>query len=707
MILAFDTETTPIPDRQKIRSRSGEEIAVSPIKVPDLVLGSVMDEGWDRPDVVDPEHLHDTLLGALNLNSHLVSHNFTFDYLVVTKAFPDLREPFLRAAEEGRLHDTLVLDWLGRLANGVFDRPVRNPVTGVWETPQAKVRSLDVLAQEYCGIILYKDPAIRLTYGQFLGRPLADLPVTHRRYAEDDARATLAVYCELRRRLLGLRAKNGLSEALQIRAALALADLDVRGVHVDRLLAARLAAQFEADLRPLQERLVGAGLGRWWPVPNTRRREPAPCGTPASDWRYGEGRLIRGRAPKSCSSYLEVADAAFSLNTSAIQRALAALPVNPDDPPPRRADGSISLDGKYWDSTILQGALHDWHLHEKVKKILATYLSVYSQTDVVFPHWRVLGPRSGRMAGAHPNIQNTPKRRAGIRALFVPSPGRVFVVADYSAQEMFTLCEVMLDMNIRGPLYKALTSGEDFHRLGAALVLGKDPEDVTKEERQAQKALHFGVPGGLGARKLAAYAWSGYGVDWTVEEAAARRKRFLDYYTDVATYLASLKVNTDTALRRSTGPDNGEIYWQARTGHRGRRVIREMINSTDPAVVDAGHRADRQLEVVLRSGRRRAHCRFTEGANTYFQGTAADVTKTAVWRAFRAGLQIVMVIHDEIVIESRPEHAADDAVLLEIAMKEAFRKICPRMGPYAGVEVKTGLDRWGPATDLQGKELTL
>lgn len=701
MLLAFDTETTLIPDRPKIRSRSGAEIATGPFVVPDLVLGSVArgPETW----LETPEGLADGLECKLRAGWELVGHNLVFDILVVCKRFPHLRPLFDIAAEEGRLHDTMYLDLLVGLAQGRYDRPIFDPAVRSWSVPDVRTRSLDTLAREYCGIVLDKDPAVRLSYGQFLGRPLAELPVAHRRYAEDDARATLAVYQALCRKVSEVRGRHNLSEGLQVRAALALSALDSRGVCVDRALAGRLAAEFEAQLQPLKERLVTAGLGRWKPRPKTRKTVKC-CGLycPADlyDWKLVDGKLERRRNLKTVGRW-DFAEADFSLNTAAIQAAVAAHE-DPDDPAPRRADGTISLNADHWEGACLPkeaGDLHDWLLHEKVKKILATYLSVYTQTERVYPQWHVVGARSGRMAASRPNLQNIPKRKAGIRALFVPAPGRVFVVADYSAQEMFTLCESMLSMGIIGPLYKALTSGEDFHRLGAGLVLGKDPKDVTKEERQAQKALHFGVPGGLGAKKLAAYAWSGYGVDWSVEEAGQRRQRFLDAYTDVAEFLRRLKTPQDTALRAATG--EGQDYWREKVGG-GWNVIKTMCCSTDPAIAGAGLDAERRLTVELGSGRQRGGCRFTEGANTYFQGPASDVTKTAVWKAYRAGLCVVMVVHDEIVIETNFPEAAGR--ILEKCMKDAFVEVCPRMGPYAGVEVKFPLTKWGPATTLEGKE---
>jgi DNA polymerase I-like protein with 3'-5' exonuclease and polymerase domains len=297
-----------------------------------------------------------------------------------------------------------------------------------------------------------------------------------------------------------------------------------------------------------------------------------------------------------------------------------------------------------------------------------------------------------------------PKHRFGIRALFVPAPGLVFTKADYAAQEMYTLCEAMIDRGIQGPLYEVLTSGQDIHRYAASLVLRKPMDQVTKEERQGQKALNFGVPGGLGPRKLAEYAHGLYGLAWTTEEAAARRQAFLDVFDDIEAYLQTMKRGQDFLLRKVSGL--GRRDWAEALETDDWNVIRAMSVHENPEIAQMGQEAERQLTIELPTGFRRANCRFTEGANCAFQGLAAAVTKEASWKAFRRGLDVVLVVHDEIVIQHPIGHTSKP-MWLEECMLDAFREVCPHVGQYAKVEVTAGIKRWGPATDGKGKLLDL
>lgn len=711
-VLSFDTETSLIEARTSLDGSSGGEqrsgkVLTSPWVTPRIALGSWAMAG--DAQVESPENLRVMVAGALINDAHLVCHNLPFDYGVMVEAFPELREPLLVAAAEGRLHDTKILDQLYGLAVGRYDRPKYDPVSKKWAQVELRPRSLDVLAQEYCGMVLNKDPNIRLAFGQFIGR-FQDVPADFKAYALQDAVATLRVFRELERRLEQIGAKNWLSEASQIRMSLVNRDLDGRGVHIDRRLASELRHRFVAMVEPLERQLEAAGLGRYRPVPKTTKSVPCTfvvaCAQKPKTWVLDvpTGKLMRFR-PLKKGGLLDQAEPAFSMDVKALQRAVGALPGAAEAP--RRADGTIGLEYDFWATKVppTELGLCVWLEHQKLQKVLSTYLNVYARVPHrIFPKWWELGARTGRESASCPSVQNVPKNKFGIRALFVPAPGLVFTKADYSAQEMYTLCEAMIDRQIQGPLYEVLTSGKDIHKYAASLVLRKPMDQVTKEERQGQKALNFGVPGGLGPKKLAEYAHQCYGVLWTEQEAADRRHSFLSAFDDIEAYLQSMKRGQDFLLRKVSGL--GRRDWAEALETDDWNVIRTMTLHANPEIAAMGQEAERQLTIELPTGFRRANCRFTEGANCAFQGLAAAVTKEAAWKAFRSGLEVVLVVHDEIVIQRRPDLPALDPIL-EHCMLSAFREVCPHVGQYAKVEVTPGIKRWGPATGGKGELLDL
>lgn len=405
---------------------------------------------------------------------------------------------------------------------------------------------------------------------------------------------------------------------------------------------------------------------------------------------------------------LEHARAVFQLSQKTLREELAKLEVR--NVPLSEKSKLLSLDYDFWVQHVPDSAtaLQKWLEYTKVTKIINTYLNLYSRCTRIYPRWNVLGARSGRMSASSPSVQNIPKTRYGIRALFVPDDSRhIFIRADYVAQEMFTLCEAMLGMGIDGPLHRILKSGDDIHTLAASIVLEKPKEKVTKDERQGQKVLNFGVPGGLGARSLAEYAFKNYGVRWDIPTARQRRDAFFRAFPDIRMYLEALQRPEVELLREIV--DEPTFYDILEEVDRSQyRYIREYLRNSPAIEYQAiAERLERSVPAVLPTGRVRRGCTFTETANTYFQGLASDVTKEACFNAWVARLDLRLVVHDELLIQARRSEYEGAALALRQAMEMAFRAVCPNLGPYARVEVSGPLERWGTLTDETGKEYTI
>ncbi|MBX6772473.1 MAG: bifunctional 3'-5' exonuclease/DNA polymerase [Chloroflexi bacterium] len=225
---------------------------------------------------------------------------------------------------------------------------------------------------------------------------------------------------------------------------------------------------------------------------------------------------------------------------------------------------------------------------------------VHPETGRIHADWHQIGADSGRMACTRPNLQNVPRSPA-YRACFKAPQGRVLVKADYSQIELRIAAEIAGDTR----MLDAYQRGEDLHALTARLVLGK--QDVTKADRQAAKALNFGLVYGMGAETLRQHAATGYGVTLTPDEAARFRSAFFRAYPGL------------------------------RAWHR--RQSEGAITTTTLA------------------GRKRFNVsRYTEKLNTPVQGTGADGLKAALallWetRDRCPSAVPVLVVHDEIVIE--------------------------------------------------------
>src|SRR3546814_1081388 len=106
-----------------------------------------------------------------------------------------------------------------------------------------------------------------------------------------------------------------------------------------------------------------------------------------------------------------------------------------------------------------------------------------------------------------------------LRPAFVPDPGHLVVEIDYTQFELraaafIARCE---------PMIEAYQRGDDLHRLMAAQITGKRPEDVTPDERQRAKASNFGLLYMQTPEGFQTYAETGYRVVPTPEQAHETR----------------------------------------------------------------------------------------------------------------------------------------------------------------------------------------
>jgi len=274
-------------------------------------------------------------------------------------------------------------------------------------------------------------------------------------------------------------------------------------------------------------------------------------------------------------------------------------------------------------------------LHMAVTSQLADF--IMPETGRIHATYHQIASPSGRFACTNPNIQQIP-REASVRNCIRPEPGNSYVVADYSQVELRVAAGLSKD-----PLMlKAYGEGGDLHRLTAAITMGKKPDQVTKAERQAAKAINFGLIYAMGPRGLQQSAQNSYGVTMTLEEAKTFRQRYFENYRGIQQWQKGLE---------KFGRQNG--YARTAAG-RIRSYTQEKM-------------------------------RITELFNTPVQGTAAEGLKSALcifWdKSRQAELEaaIVAIIHDEIIVEVRSDQADRAKQILETSMIEGIRWLVPNV----------------------------
>lgn len=111
------------------------------------------------------------------------------------------------------------------------------------------------------------------------------------------------------------------------------------------------------------------------------------------------------------------------------------------------------------------------------------------------------------------------------------------MVADFSQIELRVCAIVAEDETMQ----RAYREGVDLNRLTAATAAGITIEEVTSEQRQAAKAINFGLIYGMSAATLVSYFWASYRVRMTLDQAERFRRAFFDLYRGIARWHQAVK----------------------------------------------------------------------------------------------------------------------------------------------------------------------
>jgi DNA polymerase I len=295
---------------------------------------------------------------------------------------------------------------------------------------------------------------------------------------------------------------------------------------------------------------------------------------------------------------------------------------------------------------------------KKFAKLLSTYGSKYAAhvnpiTGRIHANFRLGGTVSGRLSCDSPNMQNLPRGK-DFRGLFSVPWGKMLLAADYGQIELRVAAllsgdEVMLE---------AYERGLDLHKKTGSEISGVPFEEVTKEQRQGAKAINFGLLYGQGAKGLADYARTSYGVEMTVSEAEKARKAFFRTYSGLA-------------------------QWQEKTARISK--LRQKVMTPGGRVRD-----------FIKSKRGYS---YTEAINTPIQGGAAEVMLAALvlLSDYLKGIdaKLVNIVHDEFVLEvDKGDQIA--MVAVQAAMEEGMLQIFPEASTRNLVEINSGFN-WAEA----------
>ncbi len=356
----------------------------------------------------------------------------------------------------------------------------------------------------------------------------------------------------------------------------------------------------------------------------------------------------------------------------AIQDRVAAAYANP----PTSAKGGISTDR----DTLSESGdplLERFARVSELEKLIQTYVPAVRQGETVpiNPKPNVL-VASGRTS--YGGVLQTLPRGHNVRDCFIPRPGFLFCSVDYGALELCTLAQCQLWISGSSALAEAINAGADTHALFACKMIGveyadfmrrlKSGDKQAKGYRQAAKAANFGFPGGMGPLKLV-LAQRKIGIRFCVvlEGATCGERKITEHRGLPCPPVCARCVELATSLR-----DQWFAQWPEMRG-----FFEYVKRATQGGEIEQ-----------FCSNRVRGGVGFCDGANTLFQGLAADGAKAALWEVTRRAyaepdsilynnLRVSVFVHDEILSEIRESHAHDVAEEKARIMREEMRKFTP------------------------------
>lgn len=652
-IIAFDCETYPILDS---------------LKAPPLVCLTHAERGKE-PDILDARAAVDWWIAALRDPSiYLVGHNTAYDVGVMLAACPESVPLVFEAYDAGRFFDTqnrqmLIDNARGRFGDGAAYNLAELAARYLKRDRSAAKKGADVW---------------RLRYNELADVPVVDWPEDARRYALDDAVDTLdvvyaqgrplTVWAGGRQAVVVRRDGTVVNESDQVRAALALQLMSIWGLRTDARAVVDLTDRLRAQSDALAVQLKAIGFLRPDGTEDKATVQRAVINALTIDATPEQRQLVADKVA-AARAHFEAYQAELvvsgerkkPLEWSSTRNTAAEVSAWVRDAKidlPLTDKGNIPTGVEILEE-ITSREIELLVEFKGVNKRLSTYCETMLRagSNPVCPGYNPF-VRSGRCSSSKPNVQNFP-RGGGERECFVPRAGKLFISSDYSTLELRSWAQACIDLGINSQMAVALRQGRDLHSALASTMLGWSYDDMiaalagdlgsekkstAKTYRSVAKPANFGLPVGMGKAKFMQSARKSYGVHLKDDQATKAIDAFKSLWSEAPQYF-----NWVSGLLE---PVRDEIV-KLPDGTETIKTIR-LCNIIHP-----------------RSGRVRGGCYFTDAANSYFQGLAADGAKAALWAVCRAcyadpsstlfGARPVAFIHDEIIVEADAARASEVA----------------------------------------------
>ncbi|MEN6462656.1 MAG: DNA polymerase, partial [Syntrophomonas sp.] len=295
------------------------------------------------------------------------------------------------------------------------------------------------------------------------------------------------------------------------------------------------------------------------------------------------------------------------------------------------------LEKLYDEHEIIPYIMH----YRQLTKLKSTYVDalqalIHPDTGRVHTIFKQALTTTGRLSSVEPNLQNIPvKMEEGrrIRKAFIArDEDWILLSADYSQIDLRSLAHISGDEM----LIETFRQGVDIHTLTASQIFRVPLEEVNYDLRRRAKAVNFGIVYGISDFGLARDT----GV--SRKEAAVYIENYLDTYPGVRQYMQDIV-------------EFGKKHGYVETLLKRRRYLPDL-NAKNKMVQSFAQRM---------------------ALNTPIQGTSADIIKLAMIKVYEElkahnfKSQLLLQVHDELVLEVAREELEEVAILVKDCMENA------------------------------------
>lgn len=248
----------------------------------------------------------------------------------------------------------------------------------------------------------------------------------------------------------------------------------------------------------------------------------------------------------------------------------------------------------------------------------------------IYPEFKILGAETDRFTCKGPSVHQIPKRHEQLaplcRSLFVPEEGDLLYDPDYKGQECRLQIHLAKILRCEGVDEWILKYHNDPH-----LDLHQEVADLMGVKKAIAKGINFGLAYGMGITKLASQ------LNVTEQQAQLLKEQ----YFMMLPFLRSAIEQTRTVAK-----SRGYI-----------RSFSERKLHVAPATFIDGERREFHYQMF----------------NHWIQRGGAWMIMSAMVEAYRAGLNIMFTVHDEILLTGSQK----DAILLKEIMEKCVSLYIP------------------------------